>query len=86
MKIPDCTFFATAEAESRRIEQRISYKPKMPRKHAWQGFPRSVGSRNAFKSFSVLVSVSGSWAGRKIFQLRAWCLEVPTAALQGVLK
>lgn len=86
MKIPDCTFFATAEAERGRIEQRNSCKPKMPRKHAWQGFLRSVGTRNAFKSFSVLVSMSGSWAGRKIFHLRAWGLEFPTAALQGVLK
>lgn len=54
----------------------------MPRERAWQGFPRSVGTRNAFKYFSVLVSVS--WAGRKIFQLRAWGVEVHTAALQSV--
>lgn len=36
----------------------------MPRGHACQGFPRSVGSRNAIRTFSVLVSMSASWAER----------------------
>lgn len=58
----------------------------MPRGPACQGFPRPVDTGNAFRTFSGLVSVSAFWAERKIFQLRAWGVEVHTAALQGVSK
>lgn len=85
MKRPGCTVLPQLkireEGQSRESAVRLKFQEDM----LVRDFQfLVVTTRNAFRSFSVLVSVSASWDGRKIFQLRALGVEVHAAALQGV--